>query len=284
MSDGHKLGKTLPDGAANVPKYALVHGRRTIPLPEGELLIGRGTDCHVVLDSALVSRRHAKLLVTRDGVVLVDLGSINGVKVDSRAITGSVPLALGARISVADELLEFVRLDDEQRKSITAPELRRAATLDIRLSDQDEETTMARRRLDRFALLSGLVDKALRLGRGSEAEQLLSGTLAEVASDAQAGRVSLDLAEKAARYALLLASATKKAGWIDYIVNVYSSLNRPLPLDIVDELHGLLRRIPGVSRSGFERYVHALAGASLAPTERFAVRRLEGLLRVLISS
>ncbi len=282
MTDGGKLGRTMSE--SEVPTFALVHGRRTIPLPEGELLVGRGTDCHVVLDSALVSRRHAKLLVTRDNVVLVDLGSINGVKVDSKAVAGRQPLKIGARISVADELLELVRLDDERRKSITAPELRRANTLDVRVAEQNEETTLARRREDRFALLAGLVDKALALGRGGEAEQLLSGTLAQVASDAKAGNVQPELAEKSARYAILLANATKKPGWIDYAVDLYTQLNRPLPLDVVDELHTLLRRIPGVSRAGFERYVHALAGASLPPTERFAVRRLEGLLRVLGST
>ncbi len=282
MTDGGKLGRTMSE--SEVPTFALVHGRRTIPLPEGELLVGRGTDCHVVLDSALVSRRHAKLLVTRDDVVLVDLGSINGVKVNSKSVAGRQALKIGARISVADELLELVRLDEERRKSITAPELRRANTLDVRVAEQDEETTLARRREDRFALLAGLVDKALALGRGSEAEQLLSGTLAQVASDAKAGRVQPELAEKAARYAILLANATKKPGWIDYVVELYTQLNRPLPLDVVDELHTLLRRLPGVSRAGFERYVHGLAGASLPPTERFAVRRLEGLLRVLGST
>ncbi len=282
MTDGGKLGRTMSE--SEVPTFALVHGRRTIPLPEGELLVGRGTDCHVVLDSALVSRRHAKLLVTRDDVVLVDLGSINGVKVNSKSVAGRQALKIGARISVADELLELVRLDEERRKSITAPELRRANTLDVRVAEQDEETTLARRREDRFALLAGLVDKALALGRGGEAEQLLSGTLAQVASDAKAGRVQPELAEKAARYAILLANATKKPGWIDYVVELYTQLNRPLPLDVVDELHTLLRRLPGVSRAGFERYVHGLAGASLPPTARFAVRRLEGLLRVLGST
>lgn len=276
------MDKTLADSGA--PAFALVHGRRTIPLPHGEVLIGRGTDCHVVLDSAMVSRRHAKLIVTPDGVMLVDMGSVNGVKVDSKLVTGRVMLSLGARISIADELLELVFLDEERRKSITSPEARRADTIDLAIAQAEEdETTMAQRRQDRFALLSGLVDKALALGRGAEAEQLLSAVLAEVAMDAKAGRARPELAEKAARYAVRLASATGRGGWIDYAVELYMHQNRPLPLDVVDELHTLLRRLDGVSRSLFERYVAALSTAALPPTERFAVRRLEGLLRVLRS-
>ena len=50
------------------------------------LRIGREPDCDVVLDSPLVSRYHAELQRTPDGVLLRDLGSANGTYVDGQRV------------------------------------------------------------------------------------------------------------------------------------------------------------------------------------------------------
>jgi pSer/pThr/pTyr-binding forkhead associated (FHA) protein len=42
--------------------------------------VGRDPACNVVLHHRSVSRRHAKFTVAADGVHVVDLGSIHGVK------------------------------------------------------------------------------------------------------------------------------------------------------------------------------------------------------------
>ncbi|MCA9712342.1 MAG: FHA domain-containing protein [Myxococcales bacterium] len=93
---------------------------RTFPLPVGEHVIGREAGVQIRIEDDDVSRRHAKLVVTRGpSVSLVDLGSTNGTFVDGRRFDAG-PLAPGASIEIADARLV---LTDAQ----TAAGLRAAA-------------------------------------------------------------------------------------------------------------------------------------------------------------
>ncbi|MCS6914424.1 MAG: FHA domain-containing protein [Myxococcales bacterium] len=49
-----------------------------VHLPVGEVLIGRGPECFLRIDEPTVSRRHARLLISSEEVILEDLGSRNG--------------------------------------------------------------------------------------------------------------------------------------------------------------------------------------------------------------
>lgn len=67
---------------AALPKYALraQSGRmlgRSYPLI-GVSIVGRAPDCQLRLEDSNLSRKHAKLIPTNDGVVIEDLGSTNG--------------------------------------------------------------------------------------------------------------------------------------------------------------------------------------------------------------
>jgi pSer/pThr/pTyr-binding forkhead associated (FHA) protein len=76
-------------------------------LASGELTIGREADRHLVLQSASVSRRHARIVVDRDAAWLEDLGSKNGTLVEQRPAQGRVALRDGDAIQVAGERLIF---------------------------------------------------------------------------------------------------------------------------------------------------------------------------------
>jgi ABC-type multidrug transport system ATPase subunit len=60
-----------------------------------------------VLDHPHVSRRHARLRVVDDHVVLADLGSANGTHVNGRRLTGPVALREGDRIDIDPFSLRF---------------------------------------------------------------------------------------------------------------------------------------------------------------------------------
>jgi DNA-binding winged helix-turn-helix (wHTH) protein len=62
----------------------IVAGGRNIPLGEGEHLIGRDPASAVWLDVAGVSRRHARIVIDRQGASIEDLGSKNGTTVRAR--------------------------------------------------------------------------------------------------------------------------------------------------------------------------------------------------------
>ena len=90
-----------------MPKLKVISGPgsgQTIEV-EGEVVIGReGADLNI--PDPEVSRRHAVVRPTADGVEVEDLGSSNGTLVDGRQIEGPVKLTQGGKIGVADSEIE----------------------------------------------------------------------------------------------------------------------------------------------------------------------------------
>lgn len=76
-------------------------------LAVGELTIGRDADRQLVLPSASVSRRHARLYVDGGQPCIVDEGSANGVIVDGVRITQPTYVHPGSRVDVAEFRLEL---------------------------------------------------------------------------------------------------------------------------------------------------------------------------------
>jgi two-component system, NtrC family, response regulator AtoC len=61
---------------------------RFIDLPEtGQLVIGRSSECDVILDHASVSRKHVVLHLSEDAVKVEDLGSANGTSLAGKRLT-----------------------------------------------------------------------------------------------------------------------------------------------------------------------------------------------------
>ena len=268
------------------PQFALRFGTREIKLRRRITTAGRSSAADIPLVGAMVSRRHATFSLTDNGVEVSDHGSRNGVFVNGGRISGPQPLRLGDVITIGDDSLTLV---EQQDASIGRTEtisdmhaVRPAQTPRLpQLSDQD--VSLATRRADAFQLLSGVVDKALALGRGEEAEHLIGTHLVAALADASTGRgVPADIARSAARYALKLAAATHKSNWLDFAVRLYRALGKPMPLPIVDELYTLVGRVRGLDRALLRDYLDSLhlVSDSLSPTERFVLQRLEGLERM----
>ena len=77
----------------------------TFELQPGENVIGRSGECAIVVNHHSLSRKHAALVASPEGLVLKDLGSTNGTFVNERrvteaAITPGTRFALGADIEV----------------------------------------------------------------------------------------------------------------------------------------------------------------------------------------
>lgn len=98
----------------------VVQGRprgKFLRFPEGEFLFGRGTECHIRPNSALVSRQHCLLRVNRSGLYVRDLGSTNGTLVNGTRLVGERVLHPGDQLQVGPLILQVVdeekiRLDD----------------------------------------------------------------------------------------------------------------------------------------------------------------------------
>lgn len=84
---------------------SLLHGRKRYALHEGDQLIGRGPEVEIPLFTALTSRHHARVHVSGQFVVLEDLGSMNGTRVNGTRVTGSIELKMGDQIEIGGEEL-----------------------------------------------------------------------------------------------------------------------------------------------------------------------------------
>jgi Protein of unknown function (DUF3662)/Inner membrane component of T3SS, cytoplasmic domain len=77
---------------------------RRVPVSGAPIRIGRAPDCELVLRDSRISRRHARL-TARDGVlVLTDLGSTNGTRVNGHRVS-EVVLGAGDRILLGETTL-----------------------------------------------------------------------------------------------------------------------------------------------------------------------------------
>jgi hypothetical protein len=255
---------------------ALRYRGHELALAQPVIVIGRGGECELMLASPLVSRRHAQIVNSADGITIEDLGSRNGVYVNGELLKEPRRLEVGDRIDLGGEELELVPHEGSDPAKSRDTQLRLAAA-QATPSAQDERTRQA----SAFVLLGGLLDKLLALSRADEAERLMMTHLERVLLDAQRG-ARPEAYASAAQYAVRLAEATGRARWVDYTVRLYLAIGEPLPTPQIDALHAIVRRVRGVDVLRLREYVAVLKlrAPKLGPAERFAIRRIESLADV----
>jgi predicted component of type VI protein secretion system len=285
-------------------RWRLRYLQHDLELSEGQFAVGRNATCQLSLDDPLVSRRHALLIVTNDGVTIEDLQSRNGVLVNGRRIGGRVDLVVGDRILIGAQELTLlqgkaVTSRDHQTTGgaakMTLPKLEAALRIPNELpgaspssmpplegSSSEIDPSMVRR-ADAFRLLGGVAEKALAMGRAVEAERLLASPLADVIEASRAGRkLPSGLVDQAARFSSKLATATSKGAWADYVIELYAAQGRPCPASVIDELYIAMRKVATVDVNRLREYLAQLRTrlGSFGPAERFLFQRLEGLERL----
>jgi hypothetical protein len=278
-------------------RFRLRYLHHDLELYEGEFVVGRSATCQLSLDDALVSRRHAMLVVSKEGVTVEDLESRNGVLLNGQKITGRVSVRPGDKIVIGSQELvlqkgaeKSSRQTADIKRTLSAmaipPEIeadRRSGRPRTSSSPPDGDEPSLVRRADAFNLLGGVADKALAMGRAEEAERILASAMQEVIDASRAGkRLSVELVDQAARFAAKLATATGKGAWVDSTVELYRAQGRPCPAPVIDELYAAMRKVNAVDLAQLRGYVAALRAkqSTLGPAERFLVQRLEGLERL----
>ncbi len=99
-------------------RYWVRFGKQEVPIDVGETLIGRGEGCHVVVNEALVSRKHARIVLSGGRPYIEDLGSANGTFVNQARLHGRALLFPGDHIFIGTGEIEVVRRADEDRPTL----------------------------------------------------------------------------------------------------------------------------------------------------------------------
>ncbi len=92
--DGEKVARAILDYRGD-----------DIELLAGENMVGRGLDCRIRFNDPTISRRHLRLMVDPDGVMLEDLDSRNGTKVNGQRVRGHHPLEDDDTVQIGNRTL-----------------------------------------------------------------------------------------------------------------------------------------------------------------------------------
>ncbi len=95
-----------------------VSSGKAIKLDKPVLLIGRNPDCDVILkQSRKVSRTHCLLACIENTIIVRDLGSTNGVWLNSQRVERESQLQVGDELSIADVRYNLVRVEKKNGQS-----------------------------------------------------------------------------------------------------------------------------------------------------------------------
>jgi len=228
------------------PQIRLRLRDREIWFGEGRYVIGRAVGCHIVVDDARVSRRHAELVIRPGSATLRDLESANGVYVDGVKLGEEAePLLPGSRVVIGNEAMEVgTGLPPSPREP--ADTLTGDETIPPPARGDDEEPTVRTlasfrppppaaegpgsiptRRADAIELFAPIAMEAIRGGRAADAEQLLSVHLRTLLATAKSGTVPKpETVTRAVDLGLALA-LTGRAGWVGFVVELLDTLRAP---------------------------------------------------------
>ncbi|HET9933524.1 MAG TPA: FHA domain-containing protein [Polyangiaceae bacterium] len=189
-------------------------------LISGSLRIGRHPSSDIVLEDALVSRTHARLVVQEDGsLVIEDLHSANGVYVNGERLgRHSHRLCEGDRLLIGT--CELSVFSCRAAPSLAEPPSVRSAI--ARVLDTDAEGPPTTERTDGLQMVARLAERFHRAGNSMEAIRVLSGHLNKVLLGASAGlAVPSELLDEASRHAVELYYWTYNGAWIDYVIELH---------------------------------------------------------------
>ncbi len=249
------LTKEAPGRRAFVLRYR----GKEVALSVGEHVIGRADECSIVIVDELVSRRHARLIVTETGVRLEDLGSANGVFVNEVRVRRPYDLDSGDRVVIGTYDLMLYE-DPHARGTRVISDLIPAAR-DSSPGSKPPSPTAHTTRAEAFKVVGGLADRLLGRGDAKGAARVLAGHVRTVIAEASNNApIDDELLDTAARYCLQLGAALGEGIWIERAIEMHLKLDRVMSPDVLSPFGLALKTAGDFDRALFRRYQDSIRG------------------------
>lgn len=292
-------------------RFWLKFAKREIPVEGPETVIGRGEGCDIIINEALVSRRHARVIIENGRPCIEDLGSANGTFVNQQRLHGRAVLFPGDHVFIGTCEIEIVRRIMEERPTLmdleseverrptpasgvgtfhkvkipdtsTSAEMRAMIPNAVTMRPGGEQSPeQATAEVDAFEYLGRLADKMFTMGRVDAARRILSSHLDDLLAGAQSGRsLSPGLVDTAGRYAVKLANETLDGKWVDVAIEIHLIACRPMREETIQQLSALRTKAPVGQSALIARYYEKLRAsmAGHSPSERILCERVASLL------
>lgn len=228
-------------------------------LPPGETILGRSPECHVTIDDPLVSREHAKILVDGERVILRDLGSRNGSKVNGQQVRGEIPLEDGDRVRIGNQEVVFSRVLAARRPGRPTGSLRHCRKCQTPYvaeapqcpncgyspgADETLSGVAPTNNLDRerwsLQLQVELLEKALSIGRLPDADRVL-GRIAVSVDERMAAALPVERSQMDGAFggAIRLASQQGEIQWVRWALSTSQRIGYPPSRAVVEAIAAL---------------------------------------------
>ncbi len=232
---------------SDLSRYRLRFLLQEIDVHRGVTFIGRSPDCQVTIEDPLVSRQHARVVIDDSGARIEDLKSRNGVRVNGQPVKGGAHIKDGDRLRIGTQELVFCEIAEGSgpvAAARTTGFLRHCARCRMPYPQellacpscgetmQLEEDTMTGQlggdtsRSWGLQLLLEVLDKALALGRATDAVRALQRILVQIEERIVAGeRLEPKQLDEVAMSACTVATATRDASQLIAVMRVYPRSN-----------------------------------------------------------
>jgi pSer/pThr/pTyr-binding forkhead associated (FHA) protein len=281
-------GLLVVDAAPDVPRNLLVlqpHAvrvglrvvGRVVELLPGLTVVGRSRTCHIPIPDAQISRRHATFSNDGQELSVRNVSQTNGVRVNGTPLErdGSAVLRVGDRIALGAQEIEVCALGDY------CPSFEPTHSVSLRADEFDTGE------LSTLVTLAQVAEKYFVLGQIREGERILRPILDGLLRHCEAGQSPAggDV-ELATNLSLRLAEANRDGEWINYVFDLFATLERPLPADAIERLYRIVPETQGIKMACFRDYLEVLGRmhGRWGPKERFLLRRIQGLATRLMMS
>ncbi len=297
--------------------YHVVYKNNRLEIPEGEFLMGRSSQCHLVLDDPSVSRVHAAIVNSGGKIRVEDRQSRNGVLLNGERITKPTALQHGDKVSVGHQKIEIASVESAREADRTVgiracdvcgsfananepfcakcgSNIGVVTTISPKepLANTAPDSSPTKRpgfkesivmEQQPLGAMSGMALKALQVGKVDEADLLIAGALrAALTKLGQKKELSEHGIMTISKALIEYAIAEKSPSHISSLFRLHLASGRLMTRDVVEGLYNSVRKAGYLACQDMRDYLTLLETLtdSFSPGERFIHRRLQGLVKI----